>query len=252
MTESAATIEARLLVNAIKPKYPLDISWLASHVLGKPVIIDEQDFPISICAMIVDKPFYSSVHICVNSNRPLASQRFGIAHELAHIYLGHQGNISFIEEEEDPVLHSEADDFATEVLAPKHRVLSLACKYKDPMDMINQILRGYRVSLEMTCRRLLELEIYNGAFIFFNESQSLFTYNSPGFKVNKQIHSLPKMERGCLISQKETIDGIPVKYYIRRFKSGNFLITWIEEKSNSRRPYEKHLCEPSHLRYAKR
>jgi Zn-dependent peptidase ImmA (M78 family) len=231
LAESNATLKARLLVNALKPKYPLDIAWLASQILGKPIIIDEQDFPVNICAMIVDKPEYMSVHICVNSNRPVTSQRFSVAHELAHLYLGHQGDISFIEGEEDPLLHAEADDFAAEVLAPKNMILSLANKYYEPMDMIHQILRGYKVSLEMTCRRLIELEIYRGAFACFNESQPLFAYNTPGFKLNiEQINSLPKIERGCLISQNETINGIPIKCYIKRFKSGNLLMTWIEEK----------------------
>lgn len=231
LTESNATIEARLLVNALKPKYPLDIAWLASQILGKPVVIDEHDFPINICAIILDKPEYTSIHIGVNRNRPRTSQRFGVVHELAHPYLGHHGNISFIEEEEDPVLHSEADDFATELLTPKHRMLPLACKYQKPMALIHQILRGYDVSLEMTCRRLLELEIFRGVFACFNESQPLFAYNTPGFKLRiEQFRSLPKIERGCLISRKETIEGIPVSCYIQRYKSGNFLVTWVEEK----------------------
>ncbi|WP_165792104.1 ImmA/IrrE family metallo-endopeptidase [Desulfocucumis palustris] len=231
MTESNATIEARLLVNALKPKYPLDIAWLSSQVLGKPVIIDERDFPINVCAMILDKPVYTSVHICVNSNRPLTSRRFAVAHELAHIYLGHQGDISIIEEEEDPFLHTEADNFATEILAPKNRMLALAQKYREPMDLIHYILRGYKVSLEMACRRLVELEVYKGAFMCFSESQPLFAYNTPGVNLNiEKINSIPVIKRGCLICQKETIDGVPARCYIRRFKSGNFLIAWIEEK----------------------
>lgn len=227
---SIATIKARLLVNALKPRYPLDVTWLASQILGKPVVIDEQDFPANICAMILDKPEYERVHIGVNRNRTCASQRFSIVHELGHIYLGHQGDISFIEDEEDPVLHAEADAFATEVLMPKYRILSLASKYLEPLPLIHQILLSHNVSLEATCRRLIELEIYRGAFVCFNESKPFFAYNTPGFNLDiERINSLPKLSRGGLISMQETVDGVPVICYFKRFKSGNFLATWIED-----------------------
>lgn len=231
MTESNATIEARLLVNALKPQYPLDVIWLARQILGKPVVLDKQDFPMNICAMILDKPEYTSVHICVNLNRPRTSQRFSIVHELAHPYLGHQGDISFIENEEDPLLHAEADAFSTEMLAPKHSILTLANKYHEPMVLIHQILRGFNVSLEMTCRRLLELEIYNGVFACFNENESYFTYITPGFEFkSEQINSIPKIKPGQLITQKETLRGVPVNYYIKRFETGNYLVALAEEK----------------------
>lgn|GEM_PF-4448196 len=230
MTESNAAIEARLLVNALKPRYPLDVIWFAKQILGKPVVLDEQDFPINICAMILDKPEYTSVHICVNLNRPHTSRRFGIVHELAHLYLGHQGDISFIENEEDPLLHAEADAFSTEMLTPKHSILTLAHRYHEPMVLIHQILRGFNVSLEMTCRRLLELKIYNGAFACFNENESFFSYNTPGFEFKEQINSIPKIKRGRLLARKETLRGVPVNYYIKRFESGNYLLALAEEK----------------------
>ncbi|SFH22210.1 Zn-dependent peptidase ImmA, M78 family [Desulfotomaculum arcticum] len=230
MTESNATIEARLLVNALKPKYPLEVTWLANQILDKPVILDEQDFPMNICAMILDKPIYTSVHICVNLNRPHTSRRFGVIHELAHLYLGHKGNISFIEEEEDPVLHTEADDFSTEMLTPKHSILMLAHRYHEPMVLIHKILRGYDVSLEMTCRRILELEIFNGTFTCFNENDTFFSYSTHGFELNTEnINYIPKINKGCLITRKETIHGVPVNCYIKRFISGNFLIALVEE-----------------------
>lgn len=234
MAESIATIKARLLVNALKPRYPLNIAWLASQILGKSVVIDEHDFPMNVCAIIIDRPEYETIHIGVNRNRTSASQRFGTAHELAHPYLGHQGDISFIEEEEDPVLHAEADAFATEVLTPKHRILSLAGKCQEPLPLIRQIQRGHNVSLEMSCRRLIELEIFCGAFVCFNKSQPLFAYNSTGFNLEiERINNLPKIQRGCLISLQETINGIPVTCYFQRFKSGNFLAVWVEDNPAS-------------------
>ncbi len=232
MTESNATIEAKLLVNALRPKYPFNVIWLANQILDfKPVVLDEEDFPMDICAMILDKPEYTSVHVCVNSNRPLTSQRFGVVHELAHVYLCHQGDISFIENEEDPILHAEADAFSTEMLKPKHNILTLANKYHNPMVLIPKILRAYNVSLEMTCRRLLELEIYNGTFTCFNENDSFFTYSTLGFEINtQQISYIPKIDRGCLVTSKNTIQGVPVNCYIKRFKTGNFLVALVEEK----------------------
>lgn len=232
LTESNATIEARLLVNALRPRYPLDVVWLAGEILGKPVELDQEYFPDNICALILDKPEYPSVHICTNLNRPYTSRRFSIVHELAHIYLGHTGDISFIESEEDPVLHTEADGFATETLTPKHRILTLAHKYREPLAMIHQVLRGYDVSLEMTCRRLVELGIYNGTFSCCNENETFFTYNSPGFAINiETIDLIPKIKRGCLVTRKETIRGMPVNCYFKRFQSGNFLIVFIEQET---------------------
>ena len=234
VTESIATIKARLLVNTLKPRYPLDIAWLASQILGKPVVIDERDFPMNICAIILDKPEYETIHIGVNRNRPRASQRFSIVHELAHHYLEHQGNISFIEEEEDPVLRAEADAFSVEMLMPKHRILSLASKYHEPFSLIHQILRSHNVSLEATCRRIIELEIYRGAFVCFNESKPFFAYNTPGFHLDiDRINSLPRLNRGGLVSMQETVQGVPVVCYFKRFISGNFLATWVEDNPAS-------------------
>lgn len=231
MTESTAVIEARLLVNALKPKYPLDVLWLANQILDKPVVLDQQYFPNNICAMILDKPEYTQVHIAVNLNRTYTSRRFGVVHELAHLYLGHQGDISFIDEEEDPVFHAEADEFSTEMLVPKHNLLTLAQKYNEPLALIHKILHGYNVSLEMTCRRLLELEIYNGTFSCFNENNTFFTYTTSGFELNtQQINHIPKIDRGCLVTSRETIKGVPVTFYIKRFVSGNFFAALVEEK----------------------
>lgn len=103
------------------------------------------------------------------------------------------------------------------MLTPKHSILTLANKYHEPMVLIHQILRGYDVSLEMTCRRLLELEIYNGAFACFSENESFFTYNTPGFEFKtEQINSIPKIKRGRLITRRETLRGVPVNCYIKR------------------------------------
>ncbi|MBE3588134.1 MAG: ImmA/IrrE family metallo-endopeptidase [Thermoanaerobacteraceae bacterium] len=230
MAESIAALKARMLVNALNPSYPLDVVWLASKILGKPVIIDQRDFPSNICAMIVDRPDFTQAHIGVNRNRTRASQRFGIVHELAHPYLEHRGNISFIEDEEDPVFHAEADDFATEMLAPKYRIFSLADRYREPLTLVRQIMRHHDVSLQMACRRVIELGIYQGAFLCFSESQVFFAYNSQGFSIDiDQVKSLPRLEKGCLISRQELVCGTSVTSYLQRFKSGNFLAAWIED-----------------------
>jgi hypothetical protein len=105
---------------------------------------------------------------------------------------------------------------------PKYRILSLTGKYRESLPLIYQILFSHDVSLEATYRRLIELEIYHGAFICFNESKPLFAYNTPGFNLNiERINSLPKLRRGNLMS----IHGIPVICYYKRFKSGNFLVS---------------------------
>lgn len=233
LSESNATIEARLLVNSLKPKYPLDVVSLATQILKKPAEIHKRDFPVNICAVIYDKPEYETIYIGVNSNRPIASQRFSVVHELGHRYLDHKGDICYIEDEEDPVLHAEADDFAAEVLVPKSRISSLAKKYQEPMSLIRQILIGHNVSLEVACRRLIDLGTYNGAFVCFDESETFFTYNTSGFILEmNQIKSLPTIKRGCIISQRETINGLPVTCYLQRFKtSGKLLAAVIEEDS---------------------
>jgi len=178
----------------------------------------------------------------VNRNRTRASQRFAAVHELAHPYLGHHGDISFVEEEEDPVLHTEADNFATEMLTPKDRIISLAYKHRDPIPLLYQIMRVHDVSLEMACRRMIELEIYRGAFVCFSELQPFFAYNSKGFSLEAEIiYDLPKIERGCLIAKHETIKGVAVTCYIQRFRqSGKFLAAWVEDSTaNPESLYEK-------------
>ncbi len=235
MDNLIAIIKARVLYYDIKPIYPLNVFWLANHITGKPIQVNKEDFPVNICAMILNEPDYDKTYIAVNKNRTTASQRFAIVHELAHVYLGHRGKISVIEDEEDPVLRAEADAFATELLAPKDRILSLACKYSEPFHLIYQIRKSHNVSLEMTCRRLLELEIFRGAFVCFNESGSLFNYKTEGFNIDlNRILNLPKIERGCSIIRRGTINGIPMTLHYQRFKqSGKYLAAWIDDTTTS-------------------
>lgn len=234
MSESNATIEARLLINSLKPQYPLDIAWLSSQILKKPAEIHKRNFPINICAVIYDKPEYETIYIGVNSNRPVASQRFSVVHELGHRYLDHKGDISYIEDEEDPVLHAEADDFAAESLTPKNRLFTLAEKYRKPMPLILHIQRSHNVSLEVSCRRLIDLGIYNGAFVCFDEKEIFFTYYTQGFNIEMdQIKSMPQIERGGLVEQRESMNGMPVAYYLQRFKTSGKLFAAVIEEGKS-------------------
>ncbi|MEW5952137.1 MAG: ImmA/IrrE family metallo-endopeptidase [Bacillota bacterium] len=238
MIESLAVIKAKLLVKSLVPQYPIDIQWLTDQVLHKPSIIHECDMDKGCSAVIVDKPHYAKIHIGVNNQHPKHKQRFGIVHEIAHIYCEHKGNISFIDEEEDPVLRREADSFATEVLMPTYYVLSLSPTNDNPLKLAWALYSRFKVSYEAACRRILELGIYQGLFAMFNRREYFCMHRSPGFSFNnEQLKKYldvmtPQMEHGEKWAQEVKMHGSSYILYIQRFNTGNYLAFLVAAERN--------------------
>lgn len=236
MAESIAIIKARLLVKNITPRYPIDIHWFANQVLHKPSIIHAREMNINCNAVIIDKPYYDHIHIGVNINHPKNKQRFSIAHEIAHIYCEHKGNISFIDSEEDPVLRKEADGFATEILMPKYHVLTLSTKSNNPLNLAKAIYSSFEVSYEAACRRIIELDIYQGAFFMFSSKKYFCKYATPNYSVDVNIlrkhfsEMCPTMTCGEKWTRNISMLGEPNILFLQRFHSGTYLAFLVKEE----------------------
>lgn len=247
--DSIATIKARLLIKSLNPKYPLNISWFASQILGKPVkIIKVTDIDNEFCAAIRDKPDYEYVYILVNKNHSPQRQRFSIVHELAHVYLEHKGDLSFIEDREDPVLRKEADEFATESLMPNNRIIRLAECTQGPLQLVRNIKHYHDVSNEAACRRILELDIYRGAFALFEIPLNIFfLYKTQDFMLNTDLtrkiilKETQEVNKGKLTQRDIIVDGERMIFSIYRFYTGRFLIAYV--KDNAR---QLHSVLPGH------
>lgn len=247
MPDSIASIKARLLINRLNPRYPIDVEWFASQILNKPVTIHEVDLDNQCSAVIYDKTYYDYIHIGVNKNHPKRKQRFGCFHELAHIYLEHKGNISFIDGEEDPVLRKEADDFAAESLMPKHRILSLAANSKEPLWLVRQIFQLYTVSNEAASRRIFDLDIHRGAVMIFNHRRLFCNHKSNGFNYDIDVidsilkYECSNLHCGKAIQKELHFYKTHIILHLYRFYSGNFLAFLIEAKDASVSFHYQHL-----------
>lgn len=188
LEKTAGVLKARWLINYINPNYPIDLFRL----LEKPEleidrsvsIIPCDNLPIDISATIVKHPQLNYCYIMFNTNHTIGRNRFSIAHEIGHLSLNHKGY--GIGENEDPLIKKEADDFASELLLPYSKFMNVAVmNYNlDPISLAMKLRdkRHFWASLEATCRRILDIELFTGVFILYDHFRRYFTYNSKDFE----------------------------------------------------------------------
>lgn len=239
---SRARQKARDLVRSLMPEYPLDIVQFANLLgLAKPVEFHKRrGLPDEVSALVVDKDWYGSIHILTNANHPITRQRFGSVHELAHLYLEHKGRLHFYSPDnwchEDPVEHSEADIFATEVLMPVFHVIELASKAKNPLKLLQAMQLKFGVSLEAAARRIIELEIYkNSACILLRDGQVVFEYKTPDYYFAGEITSncLEEVFHSMKPGQDKTWLWNDFTIYTSKRQKGFMLVVLVENEVRS-------------------
>lgn len=185
--DSIGAIKARFLVENIRPKYPIDLEWFSQQPelgLDKPVKITPCDkLPREVIATLVPHPALQQHYILYNPAHIIERIRFGVGHELAHLYLGHEGQA--VGDDEDPVIKAEADDFSSELLMPYFHIRATASRllHLNPLDLVRK-LRSRKVfftSMEACCRRLLAVGVVKGAYFLYDYKQVYYVYKSEGF-----------------------------------------------------------------------
>lgn len=236
MQESGATLSARELIERITPIYPLDMNWFTNQLgLEYPVFIYWKPFLIPEINATT-KQTGSHVSIYINQNHPYTRQLFGFAHECGHLYLKHRSNPDILENGEDPGLHREADEFATEVLMPRLWTTYLACRSKTPLSLIRLLTRRHSVSVEAASRRILELQLYSGVITLVSRRQIIFNYTSDDHRVNKPaltslvLRETDLLPRGCYTERRTGLQRTsPYHLYAYRFPSGDILAACVLE-----------------------
>lgn len=242
MRESGATLSARELIERITPRYPLDMYWFIKQLgLEYPVFIDWKSFHIPEISATIYHRIGSHVSIYINKNHPYSRQLFGFAHECGHLYLKHRSNLDILEKGEDPALHREADEFATEVLMPRLWTTYLACRSKNPLSLVRLLTQRHSVSVEAASRRILELQLYRGVITYVNRRQIAFNYASDDCRVHKTaltslvVRETGLMPRGCYTERRTGLRRTsPYYLYAYRFPSGGILAACVLEPDRSR------------------
>lgn len=248
--DSIGALKARSLIEKIKPRYPLDLEWFSQQPelgLDKPVkILSCNKLPDEVTATLVPHPdlrYYYILHNPIYNDERI---RFGIAHELAHLYLGHDGYS--IGDDEDPDIKAEADDFATEILMPRFQVRIAAAKlFKlNPLKLVHKLRskKYFWVSMEATCRRLLEIGIVKGAYILYDRQNLYFAYNYNGFKLGFPAKKV-LLDTYLNLEKKETSItthsnpmGRIINFYAQKFSNGKVFGAFVYEEEYDIQKYD--------------
>jgi len=184
--ESAGTAKARELIGSLNLTYPLNVFRLLQFLnFDKQVLLfPANDLPNNVSAIIMCHPHLDHHFIAYNASHNIERIRFSIAHEIGHLVLEHK--YYSIGENEEPAVKKEADDFATEILMPSSKFIN-SVKANLTLDPVSLVLklrdkRHFWVSLEATCRRMIDLGLFEGAFILYNYYGRQFFYASENFE----------------------------------------------------------------------
>lgn len=95
--------------------------------------------------------------ICYNSNHPVKRNRFTVAHEIAHIVLGHTSPCSKKSLGSKDPSEAEADQFAAELLMPLKFLKTAIITKKNVKDLSSL----FWVSKEAMSWRMIETKLFN-------------------------------------------------------------------------------------------
>jgi len=234
-TYSPGTTKAQELITRVKPSYPLDIVWLLDKLnefkMNKQVQLVPCDYlPDSVSASLIQHPGLNYQYIIYNSAHNIERKRFSVAHEFGHLALEHKAYS--IGDDEDPAIKKEADDFATELLMPRSKFTYAAAVnfHLDPISLAMKLRdrRHFWTSLEATCRRLLDLGLFTGAFVLYDSNRRYFLYNSEDFDpcedraeiINKLLNEFKHTANPKKFSTKTS----DLFFFARKFSSGQILV----------------------------
>ena len=239
--DSIGAIKARFLVENIRPRYPIDLEWFSQQPelgLDKPVEIKPCDrLPKEVVATLVPHPVLRCDYIIYNPIHIKERIRFGIGHELAHLYLGHEGYS--VGEDEDPVIRAEADDFSSEVLMPYFHIRAAASKllHLNPLDLVRRLKskKMFFTSTEACCRRLLEVGIVKGAYLLYDHKQVYYVYKSDGFNFRQVGQTINQVLLGMyLLLKPSDMDCLvfhnkndTVYFHAKKYTSGKVFAAFV-------------------------
>lgn len=143
-----------ILVKLDIKKPPVDLDKVASFFNIK--IVKYPNFPDNVSGTIVKRD--DKTYIGVNERHAVVRQRFTIAHELGHYFLGHDEN-EMIDYSFDKDSHKEreANKFASELLMP----MKLLSEDIENLNNISELAKKYQVSEQSMSIRLLETKLIN-------------------------------------------------------------------------------------------
>ncbi len=237
------TFKARWLIENLNPHYPLDLEWLVQQPeLGfhKTVKIRPNPLlPPEITAFVLPHSDLSADYICYNPNYLTERIRFGVAHEIAHLYLGHEGYA--IGEDEDPDIKEDADNFGSELLMPYFRVRAKYAKLHklNPLHIVYNLKKYFWVSAEAMSRCLLLTNCITGAYFLYDNYKFYYVYLSDGLENNYEVRKM-LMEEYETLRNKEYREipylrhGQMTKFYLHKFSNGKvFGALDIDRRHNS-------------------
>ncbi|MCW5626699.1 MAG: ImmA/IrrE family metallo-endopeptidase, partial [Burkholderiales bacterium] len=126
--------------------------------------------------------------IFYSARGPRSRQRFTIGHELGHFLLPWHRQSTFRCVAEDISGRArkdweiQANEFSAELLMPTELVKLMLRRFGEPeMAHISQLARDFETSIEMTARRVVELNEYACAVVFSKDNIVRYFVRSPFF-----------------------------------------------------------------------
>ncbi|MDA8212130.1 MAG: ImmA/IrrE family metallo-endopeptidase [Clostridia bacterium] len=181
---SKAEIQSRVFLQARNiTKYPLDLEEVVKTLqMSKHVkIIYDYTLDDEIDAYLYESK--RRLYIVVNGHRPPERQRFTIAHEIGHLYIGHEPvRINGWDMHED-YQEDEANDFAAGLLMPASRVYTLAEHHRNVLQLLEVVKKYFDVSLAAAAKRITNLDIFRGAILLKDRAgqNTYFNYRTSDF-----------------------------------------------------------------------
>lgn len=230
-------------VQAIHPGFPVNYEHVAAYIsreiVGIPIQFHFFTLPPEVTALCSYKSYYGKIHILLNKIRPRESQRFGAFHELGHLACKHRNGIRIYGDkymgEEDPLERKEADYFATYTMMPEVPVLQLATQVNHPLRLAFKMKDTFGSSVEASVRRIIEMQIYRGAYFLYDPYRLYFGYNTPdiSFDDDKLKHFLIseyfRLKPDDRV-EREFADG--TMEYCAKYRSGQVLLALVRDNGN--------------------
>ncbi|MHB8171267.1 MAG: ImmA/IrrE family metallo-endopeptidase [Thermincolia bacterium] len=183
MTVSRAELESMVFLKGRNiTNFPVNIEEAASKLrVGKPVIIAYiNDLPDQIGGYT--RVSSHSYHIIINDNHPLQRKRFSAAHEIGHLYLGHDEVSVHRWSECCEYQELEANEFAAGLLMPAPKMHWLASYHgRDVPKLLEKVQDFFGVSLSAAAQRITRMELFKGAIVLKDGYRTYFNYLSPNF-----------------------------------------------------------------------
>lgn len=183
MSINRAELECRVFMEGRGiNRFPVDLKKAAGKLkLDKPVkILFVFDLPDEIGAYT--RKTEHSYYVFVIANHPHRRQRFSLAHEIGHLFMGHDIASLHAWNEHDTAQEEEANKFAAELLMPAYEMYVMANRYRcDIPQLLDKTQSYFDVSLSAAAQRITELDLFKGAFVLKDGRRICFAYSSPEF-----------------------------------------------------------------------